>query len=68
MQSIDCFCLNMRILEVTLYPYKSLIIDRPLLPSNSENCEHLKIFRKVDCVLANHNKVQNTRANLKATN
>ena len=36
----------------------------PLL-SNSENREHLKNFRSVDCVLANHNKVQDTRANLK---
>ena len=43
------------------------IFNKHLL-SNSENCEHLKIFRKVDCVLANHNKVQNKRANLKATN
>ena len=33
--------------------------------SNSENHEHLKNFRNVDCVLANHNKVQDTRANLK---
>ena len=29
-----------------------------LLLSNSENREHLKNFRNVDCVLANHNKVQ----------
>ena len=29
-----------------------------MLRSNSENCEHLKNFRNVDCVLANHNKVQ----------
>ena len=36
----------------------------PLL-SNSENREHLKHFRNVDCVLANHNKVQDTWANLK---
>ena len=28
------------------------------LLSNSENREHLKNFRNVDCVLANHNKVQ----------
>ena len=35
---------------------------------NSENHEHLKIFRNVDCVLTNHNKVQDTRANLKTTN
>ena len=31
---------------------------KSLLPTNSENREHLKIFRNVDCVLANHNKVQ----------
>ena len=30
---------------------------KSLLP-NSENYEHLKIFRNVDYVLANHNKVQ----------
>ena len=34
----------------------------------SENREHLKIFRNVDCVLANYNKVQDTKANLKTTN
>ena len=38
------------------------------LLSNSENREHLKIFRNVDCVLANHNKVQDRQANLKTTN
>ena len=31
----------------------------------SENCEHLKNFRNVDCVLANYNKVQDAQANLK---
>ena len=35
------------------------------LLSNSENREHLKNFRNVDCVLASHNKVQDTQANLK---
>ena len=35
------------------------------LLSNSENHEQLKNFRNVDCVLANHNKVQDTQANLK---
>ena len=30
--------------------------------------EHLKNFRNVDCVLANHNKVQDRQANLKTTN
>ena len=39
-----------------------------ILLSNSENREHLKNFRNVDCVLANHNKVQDTQANLKTTN
>jgi len=34
------------------------------LLSNSENREHLKHFTNVDCVLANHNKVQDTQANL----
>ena len=33
-----------------------------MLPSNSENREN---FRNVDCVLANHNKVQDMRANHK---
>lgn len=42
--------------------------DRPKKLSNSENCEHLKIFRKVDCVLSNHNEVQHTQANLKTKN
>ena len=38
------------------------------LLSNWGNREHLKNFRNVDCVLANHNKVQDTQANLKTTN
>ena len=29
--------------------------------SNSENREHVKNFRNVNCVLANHNKVKITR-------
>ena len=51
-------------------PYKkcySYNWARSLL-STSQNRKHLKKFRKVDCVLANHNKVQDTRANLKTTN
>ena len=36
--------------------------------SNLENCEHLKDFRNVDCVLVSHIKVQDTQANLKTTN
>ena len=36
---------------------------------NSENCEHLKNFRNVDCVLANnYSKVQDTQAKYKTTN
>jgi len=38
-----------------------------LLLSNSENREHLENFRNVDCVLANHSKVQDTQANLTVT-
>ena len=38
------------------------------LLSNSENREHLKNFRNVDCVLAKHKKVQDAQANLKTTN
>ena len=38
------------------------------LLSNSENREHLKNLRNVDCVLANHNKAQDTQANLTTTN
>ena len=36
--------------------------------SNSENREHLKNLGNVDCVLANHNKVQDTQTKLKTTN
>ena len=36
-----------------------------LLLWNSENCEHLENFRNVDCVLANHNKVQDMQATSK---
>ena len=32
--------------------------ERARLLSNSENREHLKIFRNVNCVLANYNEVQ----------
>ena len=39
-----------------------------LLLSNTENRKHLKNCRNADCVLANHNKVQDKRANLKTTN
>ena len=61
-----------RILEMNLVTSGAIhCVDRcltALLLSNSENREHLKIFRNVDCVLANHSKVQDTRANLKTTN
>ena len=30
--------------------------------------EHMKNFRNVDCVVTNHNNVQDMRANLKTTN
>ena len=30
----------------------------------TQNYEHLKNFRNVDCVVANNNKVQNMQANL----
>ena len=42
--------------------------DVIMLLSNSENREHLKNFRNVDCVQANHNKVKDTQANLKTPN
>ena len=34
---------------------RHLVKGWKLLLSNSENSEHLKIFRNVDCVLAKHN-------------
>ena len=34
-----------------------------LLLSNSENHEWLKIFSNIDCVVTNHNKDQEVRAN-----
>ena len=45
----------------TLSPF--VFIYNILLLSNSEDREHLKNFRNVDCVLANHKKVQDKRAN-----
>ena len=38
------------------------------LLSNSENRKNLKNFRHIDCVPASYNKVQDTQANLTATN
>ena len=48
-------------------PSKFAFIITKLL-SNSENCEWLKIFKNVDCVVTNHNEVQDMRANHKTTN
>ena len=48
-------------------PSKFAFIITKLL-SNSENCEWLKIFKNVDCVVNNHNEVQDMRANHKTTN
>ena len=50
---------------VSLMVFRSSFL---LLLSNSQNREHLKNFRNVDCVLANHSKVQHRQANLKTTN
>ena len=51
--------------ELNTTKYLSLSYDvflssqnKSLLLSNSENCELLKIFRNVDCVVTNHNEVQ----------
>ena len=50
----------------TLSPF--VFIYNILLLSNSEDREHLKNSRNVDiCVQTNHNKVQDTQANLKTT-
>ena len=48
--------------------YIILSVKLRKLLSNSKNREHLKNFRNVDCVMANHNKVQDKQANLKTTN
>ena len=48
-------------------PSKFAFIITKLL-SNSENYGWLKIFRNVDCVVTNHNEVQDMRANHKTTN
>ena len=50
--------------NIPFYKMFSVVLSRSLL-SNSENLEHPKNFRNVDCVLANRNKVQDMRANLK---
>ena len=40
--------------------YDKVDFSSETLLSNSENHEHLKNFRNVDCVVTNHNKVQDT--------
>ena len=61
--------LNIRIMKSYMkhIPSKFAFIITKLL-SNSENCEWLKIFKNVDCVVNNHNEVQDMRANHKTTN
>ena len=56
------------LIETLFLPQDGNTMCMLYLMSNSENCEHLKNFRNVDCVLANHHKVQHTRTNLKTTN
>ena len=48
--------------------YEVVVNSFFFLLSNSENREHLENFRNIDCVLANHSKVQDTQADLKAKN
>ena len=57
----ECIMGNWKIVNVGLQTSMYLL-------SNSENREHLKNFRNVDWVLANHTKVQDMQANLKTTN
>ena len=58
-----------RVTNLKIYDISSeLTVMLKGLLSNSENREHLKNFRNVDCVLANHNKVQDMWANLETTN
>ena len=59
---------DLRLLSPLSYYDLLVVPHNSVLLSNSENREHLKNFRNVDCVLANHNKVQDTQANLKTTN
>ena len=49
------------------FSLETLYLKMKVLLSNSENREHLKNVWNVDCVLANHNEVQDTQANLKTT-
>ena len=50
------------------FSLETLHLKMKVLLSNSENREHLKNVWNVDCVLANHNEVQDTQANIKTTN
>ena len=59
---------DLRLLPPLSYYDLLVVPHNSVLLSNSENREHLKNFRNVDCVLANHNKVQDTQVNLKTTN
>ena len=50
------------------FSLETLHLKMKVLLSNSENREHLENVWNVDCVLANHNKVQDTQANIKTKN
>ena len=50
--------LKLNVLNILLLLFLLLV-----LLSNSENHECLKIFSNIDCVVTNHNKVQEVRAN-----
>ena len=58
----------MPLLSSRLVTLLNLYFHQSPLLSDSENCEHLKNFRNVDCVMANHSKVHDMQANLKTTN
>jgi len=49
------------------YQYFIVLVARLLL-WNSENREHMKNFRNVDCVVTNYSNVQDRWVNLKTTN
>ena len=48
--------------------FRSAYMYKRVITVKLRNCEYLENSRNVDCVLANHNKVQDTQANLKTTN
>ena len=61
------YLMHARLIVCSLYwltRFKVLTIH-VLLMKNSENHEHLKFWRNFDCVLANHNKVQDNKQNSK---